>query len=215
MVSAHPRSLRLGAGFLIGLVAVGLLLLAPGHTHAQATPSVQIKQITLTPGEEVPPVSANVLGYFSATLRDGALDYDISGDGGNFTMAHLHLGAKGTNGPVVLPLFSHPEGQSAFHVTGTVTAANLTGPLAGDWNGFLAALARGDIYANAHTSDHPAGVMRAQLPATSLPSTPVPPRTGSGAPHDATLPTTDLLGIALLALAGGAATTFVVARRRR
>ena len=203
MSSLHPRSLAkpTSIGIVLAVAALALFALAPGRGFAQSAPSVPIKQVTLTVGEEVPPAHGNVVGYFSGTLRDGALDYDLSADGGNFTMAHLHMGAKGANGAVVVPLFSNPAGQNAFHVTGTVTVDNLTGPLKGDWNGFVAALGKGEIYANAHTTDSPAGAIRAQLPPTSLP--PAPPKTGSGT-ADGALPASSIAGLLLLALAAGA-----------
>jgi CHRD domain len=176
-----------GVAFAIALVAIGLglAILAPATGSAQTPPSAAIKQITLTTGEEVPPVTANVTGFFSGTLRDGAFDYDISADGANFTMAHLHMAAKGVNGGVVVPFFNDPKGQPSIHLSGTITVKDLTGALANNWDGFVAALAAGNIYANVHSDVNPGGVARAQLPPTSLPSTsltatPAPPKVGSG-----------------------------------
>lgn len=92
------------------------------------------------------------------------------------TMAHLHLGSSGTNGPVVVTLFTLPspggeDGKLDGH--GYVSKSSLVGPLAGDWDGFMAALAAGQIYVNAHTVAHPGGEVRGQL---------VPPG-GTGANH--------------------------------
>jgi hypothetical protein len=41
-----------------------------------------------------------------------------------------------------------------------ITAADLTGPLAGQWDEFLTELRAGMIYANVHTSANPAGEIR-------------------------------------------------------
>jgi hypothetical protein len=52
----------------------------------------------------------------------------------NVVAAHIHLAPAGVNGPVVAFLFSGaPSGRSnGVLAEGTITAANLVGPLAGN-----------------------------------------------------------------------------------
>ncbi len=214
----HPAR-RTAALFGLALIALalGVLVLAPASTSAQASPSATIPQVTLSPANEVPPVTATVSGFFSATLHQDSLDFDLSADGATFTMAHLHMAAKGVNGPVVVPLYNNTAGQGAIHVTGTITAKDLTGPLANNWQGFTAALAAGEIYVNVHSADHPAGVARAQLPATSLQSaaTPVAPNTGNGAAASGGWSGSVLFGSAVLSLLGAVVLAYAWPRRRQ
>ena len=168
---------------MLTMAALGLAMVitSAAPTSAQTPPSATIRQITLSGGEEVPPVTANATGYFSGTLTDGKLEFDLSAVGPELTMAHIHAGAKGTNGPVVAFLFGPVDpGVGALHPTGTITQANLVGPLAGNWKGFADAMAKGELYVNAHSKANPGGVIRAQIPATSI-SSPKPPATGEGA----------------------------------
>jgi hypothetical protein len=213
MVIAFIQAVRRGtamATIVLGLLGLGLVLFAPSEGSAQAAPSAEIKQLKLTGAEENPAVTVNTVGYFSGTLRDGSLEFDLSGDGAGLTMAHLHQGAKGVNGPVVGFLFGPFDGVPAFHVLGTITKANLVGPLAGNWDAFAAALAKGEIYANIHSKDNPGGVARAQIPPTTL--TPGAPRTGTGAAgSDWASP--QVLGAVLVVFA--TSTLVLMAARRR
>lgn len=80
--------------------------------------------------------------------------------------AHLHLGAEGTNGGVVVPLFggstlTSPQGVIA---EGVITTASLRGPLAGKTLAdLIAAIEAGNIYTNVHSVEYPAGEIRGQL----------------------------------------------------
>jgi hypothetical protein len=89
----------------------------------------------------------------------------------NVTMAHIHLGEPGTNGPVVAWLY--PAGPPAQLIPGrsqgvlaegVITEANLVGPLAG---GTLADLVEmleaGEAYVNIHTSQFPGGEVRGNI----------------------------------------------------
>ena len=89
----------------------------------------------------------------------------------NVTASHIHVGAAGTNGPVVLPFYSSPP---RFNSTdgcdtlaqGTRTSANLKpAPDAGinTWTDFINALIAGNTYVNVHTTAHPLGEIRGQL----------------------------------------------------
>lgn len=81
----------------------------------------------------------------------------------NAFMAHIHRGAAGTNGPVVVWLYPSttpgpgPLGAGRLDgviAEGTITAANLVGPLAGQPLSALVALLTGaNAYVNVHTND--------------------------------------------------------------
>ena len=76
----------------------------------------------------------------------------------NVVASHIHVGAVGVNGPVVAFLAGpfNPGGGRTDGVLaeGTITAANLMGPLAGQpLSALIAQLAAGTAYVNVHTND--------------------------------------------------------------
>jgi hypothetical protein len=68
------------------------------------------------------------------------------------TAAHIHRGAAGTNGPVVVPFT--PPGAEGTSSGCAATAAPLIDEILGNPAGF---------YVNVHTREHPAGAIRSQL----------------------------------------------------
>jgi hypothetical protein len=213
LVTSRTGSLLLGLSVLLAAMRLGMILSSAPTADAQTAPSVAIKQITLTPGEEVPAVTVNAIGYFSGTLTDGNLEFDLSAVGPSITASHIHLGAKGTNGPAIAFLFGPADpGVGAIHPTGNIKVANLVGPLAGNWKGFTDAMAKGELYVNVHSTANPGGVVRAQIPATTL--APLPPNTGETAPVAGSgFNLMQVGGILLLVAAGGVSVMLYSTRR--
>jgi hypothetical protein len=152
-------------------------LAAPAHFTAtfQRTGGVPANHRThLTGDEEVPP---------RATAAQGQAIFQVSPDGEsvrfrlqvanieNVLQAHIHLGALGTNGPVVV--FLYPPAPPAVLIPGrfdgalgegTFTAADLRGPLAGQpLSVLIEAIRGGNTYANVHTSQFTGGEIRGQI----------------------------------------------------
>jgi len=75
----------------------------------------------------------------------------------NVVAAHIHVGAVGVNGPVVVGLFSGAAGGGRTDgpiAEGVFTAADLTGPLAGlTLSDLLDEMEAGNAYVNVHTND--------------------------------------------------------------
>jgi hypothetical protein len=128
----------------------------------------------LSGGEEVPPVETRATGQAKFQLsRDGTeISYRlIVANIQNVTQSHIHLGAAGTNGPVVAWLY--PEGppaqlipgrSSGVLAMGTITEQDLVGQLAGQpLEDLLAAMEAGNTYVNVHTSQFPPGEIRGQI----------------------------------------------------
>jgi len=124
-------------------------------------------------GQEVPSVETRATGRATYELRENGtvLRYRNTFRGlRGVTMAHLHLGAEGENGPVVanlLPNFS-PRGLQGFlasiRIFGELSSADLVGPLTGQpLDALVAEIQAGNIYINIHTSRNPAGEIRGQL----------------------------------------------------
>jgi len=76
----------------------------------------------------------------------------------NIVASHIHVGAAGSNGPIVVFLFGNAPAGGGRHdgilSEGTFTAANFVGPLAGQpFSALLAQMAAGNTYVNVHTND--------------------------------------------------------------
>ena len=213
LVSTWRGRGALASIFAAAMIGVGLILGSATTTTAQSAPSVSIKQLTLSGAEEVPPVTVNGTGAFSGTLTDGNLEFDLSAVAPEITQAHIHLGAKGVNGPVVAFLFGPVDpGVGAIHPTGNIKVANLVGPLANNWKGFTDAMAKGELYVNVHSKANPSGAVRGQIPATTL-TAPRPPATGDSIAAVNGAQLTQALGAAIVA--GSLVTlTYAVSRRR-
>lgn len=114
-------------------------------------PGSSAVSVKLTGAEEVPPVNAQ--GSGSGSLRvaeDGTVKGSVTTKDVQGTMAHIHQGAKGQNGPVIVPLtkngdtYSVPEGRK-------LTASQLQ------------AFKAGNTYVNVHTAKNKGGEVRGQL----------------------------------------------------
>ena len=108
-------------------------------------------KVSLTGAEEVPPAKTDAKG--SGTFRvveDGTITGSVTTEGLKGTMAHIHQGAKGQNGPVIVPLtkngdtYTVPDGKK-------LTQAQLE------------ALKAGNLYVNVHSDRYKGGEIRAQL----------------------------------------------------
>ena len=86
-------------------------------------------------------------------------------------MAHIHLAPAGSNGPVVAwlypprpPAMLKPGTTNGILQQGTLTKANLAGPLAGkDLKDLVDLIIAGNTYVNVHTSQFPGGEIRGQI----------------------------------------------------
>ncbi|WP_299446146.1 CHRD domain-containing protein [uncultured Phycicoccus sp.] len=143
---------RLVAVLVLALMSLGLV----GPAHAATTFTAR-----LSAGQEVP---AN------ESKGRGAAVFQLSADGtelryrlivaniDNVVAAHIHVAPEGANGPVVAFLYGNAAaGGGAVNgvlATGTITAADLVGPLAGsDLSVLAATMAAGNTYVNVHTND--------------------------------------------------------------
>jgi len=108
--------------------------------------------LKLTGDQEVPPVTTAAGGVSSIRIAaDGAVSGDVKTTGVDGTMAHIHTGAKGVNGPVIVPLAKTADG-----VWSVPAGAKLTPEQ-------LAAYKSGGLYVNVHSDAHKGGEIRAQL----------------------------------------------------
>lgn len=131
------------------------------RVEADRAPAAKNFVAHLTGANEVPARETGAVGQIKLQLSaDGtALEYRlISSNIENVFMAHIHVAPAGVNGPIVVFLFGPvaPGGGRTDGVLahGTITAANLIGPLAGHpLSDLVARLSSGGAYANVHTND--------------------------------------------------------------
>jgi len=108
-------------------------------------------KVNLSGSEEVPPAKTDGKGTGSFRVaEDGTISGSVTTEGVKGTMAHIHQGAKGQNGPVIVPLsksgdtYTVPDGRK-------LTPAQLD------------ALKAGNLYVNVHSDRYKGGEVRAQL----------------------------------------------------
>jgi CHRD domain len=154
----------------IGVVLVVLLAVA-GLASAGENRNYSVH---LNGDTEVPANASRAAGQavFKLSPDGTSLDYRlIVANLDNPIAAHIHVGPPGVNGPVVAFLFGPaPAGGGTANgvlARGTITAANLVGPLAGQpFSALIDALNSGNAYVNVHTNDGvpPAGTGPGDLP---------------------------------------------------
>ena len=107
--------------------------------------------LSLSGAQEVPPVSVPGSGSGSFTIgADGSVTGSVTTTGVQGTMAHIHIGARGTNGPVIVPL--------------TKSGDTYTAPAGAKLNDAqMQAFKAGNLYVNVHTDRNKGGEVRAQL----------------------------------------------------
>ncbi len=111
--------------------------------------------ITLDGASEVPPVSTSATGMASVRLASNKQLYSkvmVSGleSGDSWTAAHIHTGASGQNGAVLVPLC---DNESDFGVKKITTLSNET----------INTLLKDSTYINAHSVLHSSGTIRGQV----------------------------------------------------
>ena len=151
---------------VLSLVAFTILLtasLSMAATHG-------VFKAKLTGKEEVPATESKASGEATFTLsKDGKeITYTLKlKDIENPKAAHVHAGKMGEEGAPVVGLFGGPKKEGKFSgvlAKGTITDANLIGPLAGKTMGDLVELLKsGGAYVNVHTDKYPGGEVRGQV----------------------------------------------------
>ena len=143
--------------FLVLLVSIGIA----GERSFKAK---------LSGGEVVPPVKTTAKGeaIFQLSEEGNELTYKLTvSDIENVTVAHIHDGKYGKNGPPIVSLFTGPKKDHEFTGTlaeGKITAKDLMGELKGKlFSHFMQMIEDGHAYVNVHTDKYPGGEIRGQI----------------------------------------------------
>ena len=102
--------------------------------------------------QEVPAVTTSATGENMVKIAsDGAVSGKVTTKGIDATMAHIHDGAKGSNGPVIIPLEKGKDGDWLVPKGAKLTDSQMK------------AYKDGHLYVNVHSAAHPGGEIRDQL----------------------------------------------------
>ena len=133
---------------LLAIAIATALLVAWGPFTARAA---DVK-VMLSGAQEVPPVTSSGAGNGTISIGDDkTVTGSVTTTGVTGTMAHIHNGAAGKNGPVVVPLSKNGENTWAVPPGAKLTDAQ------------YAAFKAGDLYVNVHSAQHQGGEIRGQL----------------------------------------------------
>src|SRR5262245_36273106 len=153
------KTFGVAAVLLMGLVFTGM---------ARAD---ELFKANMTGDQEVPPVKTATTGRVFLSLNKAETEIEIQlyvNEGIRITQSHIHCGAIGANGPVVVFLAGlHAAGldiDGKWVSSATITDTSIVNPACGATVAALAASMRaGNAYVNVHSVANPGGVIRGQV----------------------------------------------------
>ena len=118
--------------------------------------------------QEVPPVETQASGQAIFVVdmpKNETIGYYLNATGiQGATQGHIHSGAQGKNGPIVVTLFQFESPQNNVTQNGNFTSGDLEGPMQGKMiPDLVAAMKNGSTYTNFHTKQNPNGEVRVQI----------------------------------------------------
>lgn len=134
-----------------GIAAAGAMALLAACSNMQGMMGMQ--NVALSGANEVPPVSTTAAGTGSVSVNpaDKAVRAKITVTGMTATAAHIHQGAAGANGPVIVPFTK--TGDNTFEAPADAKMTDA------QYDAYKA----GNTYVNVHSAANPGGEVRAQL----------------------------------------------------
>lgn len=133
---------KIRSAILIALFGLG--------SYSRAALAAEV-EVDLEGSQEVPPVETEASGSGTITIaEDGTVSGSVTTTGVEGTMAHIHTGAEGMNGP---PIVTLTKSGNTFTVPANTKLTDAQ----------RASLDNGELYVNVHSAAHPGGELRAQL----------------------------------------------------
>jgi CHRD domain len=128
------------------IMSSGLAVIA-----ACASMAAMSETVTLAGTNEVPPVTTSATGTANITIgADRSVKASVTAKDMTATASHIHMGAAGSNGPVIVPFTKSGDAFSA------APDAKLTEEQ-------YTAYKAGNLYVNVHSAKNPGGEIRGQL----------------------------------------------------
>lgn len=148
-------SMQMRRRTLVGAIAVAGAMGIAGCSQMKqmmGAESPGTQNITLSGGNEVPPVTTPASGTGTVTVHaDRHVHARVTVTGMTATAAHIHEGAAGANGPVIVPFTKSADNTFVASPGARMTEAQ------------YAAYKAGKTYVNVHSARNPPGEVRAQL----------------------------------------------------
>jgi CHRD domain len=161
----------------LAALAASVLAAPAAYSQAELLANTHTERFSarLSGAEEVPPINTAGSAEFEMTNQQGTITFSLSFSdlSSPLAVAHLHFAPGKVAGGVMIFLCGG-GGQPACPattegtITGTITAANVTGPTVqgvnpGDLDSALEAVRDGLSYANMHTANFGGGEIRGQV----------------------------------------------------
>jgi hypothetical protein len=160
----------------VGVVALAVVLVAAGGPASAGTaaadtadrgtpPKIAVGAVRLDGQQEVPPADSDGRGTFAYVAFDSQICYVLTARRIEpSTMAHIHVGPSGVNGPIVIGLIAPTRGFSADCIEAVPDGSveNTTEVLLQSELDAIIANESG-FYVNVHNAPFPGGAIRAQL----------------------------------------------------
>ena len=175
-ISAYCQNREVAANTIMKTKNIGFWAIAAVMVNlfAASVANSQTERFSASLGgeNEVPPINTAGTGAFEMTIQQGTITFSLtfSGLSSPLSVAHLHFAPSKVAGGVMIFLCGgggQPACPAATEgtITGTITAANVTGPSAqgiapGDLDSALEAVRDGLSYANMHTTNFTGGEIR-------------------------------------------------------
>lgn len=182
--------IRNKSGMIVALAGAALGFAACSEDVPSTAPLLRKLTAVLSPANEVPPVTANSSGTSNVTVvternvSNGKLDtttvrvQTLVSNLDSVTVGHIHAGAAGVAGPVIvnlLPTYGLVRGQrvartlpdSSTTINGSLSFVDITrastfsAPF--NFDSLLARINAGTAYVNIHTIKNPGGEIRGQI----------------------------------------------------
>ncbi|MDY7574058.1 CHRD domain-containing protein [Actimicrobium sp. CCI2.3] len=131
-------------------LAIAVTVLAAAGCATQV--NMPLGDAKLNGTQEVPPVSTSAIGTAMITVTaNKSVSGRVTTSGLEGKAAHIHQGAPGMNGGVVIGLTKNTDGSWSVPLDAKLTDAQ------------YASYQAGNLYVNVHTAANPGGEIRAQL----------------------------------------------------
>ena len=136
----------------LGTSRVGSFLLAAAFALSSASAMATNVKVHLVGAEETPPVTTSASGSGTITVAaDQSVKGSLKTTGIEGTAAHIHSGAVGQAGPVVITLTKGADGKWSVPPGSKLTDEQ------------MADFKAGKLYVNVHSAAHAGGEIRGQL----------------------------------------------------
>jgi CHRD domain len=153
------RRLEVGGKWMIALAITALIVSGCSQTSSRTSQGQSsmgqvgdAKSATLTGAQEVPAVNTQATGVSTIQVfGDKNVTGSIQTSNIDGTAAHIHQGAAGQNGPVIIPLVKTAPNVWSVQPNTQLSSAQFD------------AYRAGELYVNVHSAAHPGGEIRAQL----------------------------------------------------